>query len=275
MTTTFTLRSQGRNSVMRNAKSMVVILAVITTSVDLAATASGQEHKKGDEVVVLNDTELKVGTETIGTVHKGEKLTVEKIQGNWLWVRGKISGWIDSSRVVKVGAGVAGTVTVRYYQSGSPQFDNIVVNWSYKLRARARTDTHELRKRVDEYRDKRRAILEEIRNQDPERRLKAKEELDRLLRGRPTPSWRPSIADRRASREKDLEELVKSLSQVTPYLQGEFGISSDVSSSSSVTIGGRQFELKYTECEEAADSLVSLSITLEEVSTRSKPLTQY
>ncbi|MFH1924554.1 MAG: hypothetical protein ABIP48_32275 [Planctomycetota bacterium] len=57
--------------------------------------------KPGDEVVALRDTQLKAGAETVGTVRKGEKLTVEQVQGNWLWVKSaQTPGWIDGGSVL-------------------------------------------------------------------------------------------------------------------------------------------------------------------------------
>ena len=45
----------------------------------------------GSEVIALVGTELKSGTQTVGRATKGEKLTIERIQGDWLYVR---NGWL-------------------------------------------------------------------------------------------------------------------------------------------------------------------------------------
>ena len=55
----------------------------------------------GDEVVALRETELMVEAKAVGTVRKGEKLTVEDVQANWFWVRsGATRGWIGNESVL-------------------------------------------------------------------------------------------------------------------------------------------------------------------------------
>ena len=93
---------------MRNSRSLIIILAVITTRAILATSCMGQDYKKGDEVIALRDLPLKVETETVGTVRKGDKLTVEDVKDNWLWVRsGETRGWIDSRNVTNSAASPA------------------------------------------------------------------------------------------------------------------------------------------------------------------------
>ena len=59
------------------------------------------ELKPGVEVVVLKNANLMSGTETVGTVRKGQKLTVEDVQDEWLWVQsGQTKGWLDKRNVI-------------------------------------------------------------------------------------------------------------------------------------------------------------------------------
>ena len=104
---------------MRYAPSTSMIVAVITTCLTLGTASGAQEEKKdappdtlkkGDDVIALRVAPLQVESETVGTVGKGEKLVVEQVQGNWLWVRtGETRGWIDNSNVM-------GAVLLNWYQ---------------------------------------------------------------------------------------------------------------------------------------------------------------
>ncbi len=81
-----------------------------TTNLSLAAISRGQEPnqgaplaalEKGDEVIVLQDTALMIEAKTVGTVRKGDRLVVEQIQGDWLWVHtGQIRGWVRTRHVM-------------------------------------------------------------------------------------------------------------------------------------------------------------------------------
>ena len=53
--------------------------------------------RKDVEVIALRDASLMSGKDSVGTVKKGEKLTVERVQGEWLYVR---NGWIYSKHVI-------------------------------------------------------------------------------------------------------------------------------------------------------------------------------
>jgi hypothetical protein len=98
---------------------MLVILAVIAACVIPVGVSRGQGDKKeappfapkkGDEVIALRTAPLQVEAETVGTVRKGDKLVVEEVQDNWLWVRsGETRGWVDNSNVL-------GAVLLNWYQ---------------------------------------------------------------------------------------------------------------------------------------------------------------
>jgi hypothetical protein len=95
---------------MRYARSSLVILAVVTISVTSPADSRGREDKndsspsalgKGDEVVALRIAPLQVEAKTVATVRAGDKLLVEEVRDDWLWVRsGQTRGWIESTSVI-------------------------------------------------------------------------------------------------------------------------------------------------------------------------------
>ena len=103
---------------MQDTRATSIILAVVTVCVSLVTASMGAEYKRGDEVVALRDVELKVEAQAVGTVQKGEKLTVQDVQGEWLWVRrGETLGWIYHDHVVGV-RDITGT-----WQVTSPHFE--------------------------------------------------------------------------------------------------------------------------------------------------------
>jgi hypothetical protein len=102
----------------RTAKAVAILVigaaaATLTSSNDYEAHAQEMEKlkqelsqigtalKPGDEVVVLRNTQLTAGSETFGSVAKGQKVVVEQIQGKWAWVkRGQVRGWVDKEAVI-------------------------------------------------------------------------------------------------------------------------------------------------------------------------------
>ncbi len=84
--------------IRRVTHSIVAIVAIYSTS---ATQSKAQEYKKGDEVVALRHAELKVEKRVVGTIRRGEKLAIENVRSDWLWVRhGQTRGWIESTAVV-------------------------------------------------------------------------------------------------------------------------------------------------------------------------------
>jgi len=78
-----------------------MLLAAIFNCATLSTLSYGEEYKKGQEVVALRNAELKVEAKTVGTVRKGEKVTVEAVQDEWLWVRcAETRGWIERGIVM-------------------------------------------------------------------------------------------------------------------------------------------------------------------------------
>jgi len=74
--------------------------AATVLGLSLAGSAFGQT--KGDEVVVVSkEAELKHEATVVKTVYRGAQLTVQQVNGKWLWVElGGTRGWIDKERVV-------------------------------------------------------------------------------------------------------------------------------------------------------------------------------
>ena len=64
---------------------------------ELEELSKDLDFKKGAEVLALRDSKLMSGEETVGNVRKGEKLTVDRVEGDWLYVR---NGWIYSRHVI-------------------------------------------------------------------------------------------------------------------------------------------------------------------------------
>jgi len=99
---------------MRPTTSTWIIIVAMTISVAFVAASRGQEDKKdappdalkkGDEVIALRDSELRVEEKAVGGVRKGERLSVEDVKDDWLQVRtGETHGWVRT-RVV-IGAGL-------------------------------------------------------------------------------------------------------------------------------------------------------------------------
>jgi len=107
--------------VIQYTRSRGTVLAVMTACLTLVALTSGQEVtkkntpppaalKKGDEVIALRVAPLQVETKTVATVRTGDKLVIEEVQGDWLWVHtGETRGWVDNSNVM-------GAVLLKWYQ---------------------------------------------------------------------------------------------------------------------------------------------------------------
>ena len=88
---------------MRKVKSSaIVVVAMNAACAALATTSIGQEYEKGDQVVALRDAEMKVGNTTVAWVSQNEKLVVEHVDGEWLWVRNRgMAGWVHSNHLAR------------------------------------------------------------------------------------------------------------------------------------------------------------------------------
>lgn len=107
---------------MRSLTLKVMALAAVMACAGLTTAAVGQDYqpgtdpteklkqelteidpapKPGTQVVALRDVDLMVKEKTVGTARRGEELTVEQVQGDWLWVRsGDVRGWVDEKSAI-------------------------------------------------------------------------------------------------------------------------------------------------------------------------------
>ncbi|HVW37298.1 MAG TPA: tetratricopeptide repeat protein, partial [Pirellulales bacterium] len=73
----------------------------------LVAAAGAAPYKTGDTVVVIRESAVKVGTNTVDTVYPGFKAEVEAVQGDFLWVNLGTAGWIHKNNVVPLNDAIA------------------------------------------------------------------------------------------------------------------------------------------------------------------------
>lgn len=65
-----------------------------------ADTPDAARYHAGDFVVVTRRTELKVENSAVDTVDEGLLMGVDRVDGDWLWVTNKKSGWLHRSAVI-------------------------------------------------------------------------------------------------------------------------------------------------------------------------------
>lgn len=81
-------------------RTATVLVVVGIAGSTLASSCFAQPYQKGDKAVVTRDGDLKVQTQVVGKVRAGDELTVEQVQGDWLWVRFKqTNGWLADNHV--------------------------------------------------------------------------------------------------------------------------------------------------------------------------------
>lgn len=75
--------------------------------VSMYRPACAQVIAPGDRVVVIRESPLQVQTETLTGVPAGATLRVERVNGNWLWVRFQATeGWVDRRHTRKIESGL-------------------------------------------------------------------------------------------------------------------------------------------------------------------------
>lgn len=76
-------------------------LHVIVAGLAIAACSSAWGQEVGDQVVPKAQVDLKVKDEVVATAGTGDILTVEQVQGKWLWVvtADGTKGWVKSDSV--------------------------------------------------------------------------------------------------------------------------------------------------------------------------------
>lgn len=98
---------------------ILVGIAAMVVYGSFARPALGQTYKKGDIVVALADTPLKIGTTDVGIVRAGQILTIRQSKGKWLWIESKagperlVDFW--PKRQVITAATVKNDVITSYY----------------------------------------------------------------------------------------------------------------------------------------------------------------
>jgi hypothetical protein len=108
----------GRNQVMHAfvvslRRQLAALAAVLTFSlanlpvagVPIAAAAADEpappaRYKPGDFVVVIRRADLKVESSVVDTVDEGQLLGVDRVDGDWVWVTSKKSGWLNRNSVI-------------------------------------------------------------------------------------------------------------------------------------------------------------------------------
>ncbi|MFH1924548.1 MAG: hypothetical protein ABIP48_32245 [Planctomycetota bacterium] len=74
-----------------------LFLTILATCFGGTSTLPAHGPKVDDRVVVLREAPLRVSSDTVGTAAPGDVLSVERLQGPWLWVRHQDrQGWIES-----------------------------------------------------------------------------------------------------------------------------------------------------------------------------------
>lgn len=76
--------------------------ALLATGLSLLCAATAFAQNVGDTVVVIRVCEIKVGTVVASRATPGQFLTVNDINGKWLWVENGVPGWIDSDNVASL-----------------------------------------------------------------------------------------------------------------------------------------------------------------------------
>jgi tetratricopeptide (TPR) repeat protein len=75
------------------------VYGLVALGMAIAESAACAQYQVGDEVIVVWDTQLKVGAEPIQNVYRGAGFTVEAVNGDWLWVSSEATGWVASRNV--------------------------------------------------------------------------------------------------------------------------------------------------------------------------------
>ena len=83
-------------------RTAIAVFAVVVMSLPALA-----EYQPGNIVVVVKEAELKVDTRSVGTVDPGFSLSVQRIDGEWLWVGEGVPGWLKASNVVPLADAIA------------------------------------------------------------------------------------------------------------------------------------------------------------------------
>src|SRR5262249_802935 len=75
------------------------LLALPLLCLNLLSSPALAQCKVGDEVVVIRDTDTRIGKERCNSLSRGHSLVVEHVSGDWLWVGRMSSGWVKRTDV--------------------------------------------------------------------------------------------------------------------------------------------------------------------------------
>ena len=80
---------------------------LLATVLWMFSTVLAAAYEIGDVVVVIRESEIKVGTKVTDQVYPGFGTEVEAVQGDFLWVNFGNAGWIHKNNVVPLKDAVA------------------------------------------------------------------------------------------------------------------------------------------------------------------------
>src|SRR5262245_53824597 len=75
------------------------LFALPLMCLNLLSSPAVAQFKVGDEVVVIRDTDTRIGKGRCNSVSRGQSLIVEHVSGDWLWLGPMSSGWVKWSDV--------------------------------------------------------------------------------------------------------------------------------------------------------------------------------
>jgi Tfp pilus assembly protein PilF len=88
------------NSTRKLMSRHFVVWSLLILSAAPAGTAFASVDTVGETVVVVRPTDMKVGGQVVARELPGNQLTVGAVQGDWIWVNRKASGWIKKQDVM-------------------------------------------------------------------------------------------------------------------------------------------------------------------------------
>ena len=266
------------------------------------------KYMKGDEVVVLSSANLMIGTKVIASARKGEKLIVEKTQGNWVGVcRDDITAWVESryvtlskvkrgsgaDEVADVGGDLGGEyrVSLKYYVMSSRRSglakklrderdrrSEISQEEQEKSHAASmeehRRQLETMNEQIADMEKKMNELGEKMRNaKDAATIMKLSEEMKRVssnAKSKIRESSQGNTAKRRKTLNSHRGRMAGAFQGEVPDLQGDLVVTSGAPLRQMVKLANRDFLM---ECElKAKQPSVSLSLSLRELGDDKSPI---
>jgi tetratricopeptide (TPR) repeat protein len=75
------------------------LLALPLLCLNLLSAPAVAQYKVGDEVIVVRDTDTRIGKGRCNSLSRGHSLIVEHVSGDWLWLGPMSAGWVKRSDV--------------------------------------------------------------------------------------------------------------------------------------------------------------------------------